>query len=237
MTEVTATDIPAPQPPEPAPRPAGVPEKFWDPATGQVRVEALLKSYLELEKRLGAPADPTADAGKLRKALGVPDSPDGYCIDCAHGMFGPDMEVNAKLHAAGFAPAQAQLVYDLAAERLLPLVRELAAEFEAERELERLVAQFGGPDKWRETARQILAWAGRNLPAAAVEALAGTADGVMALYRMMQGAEPLALGSGEREAASEADLHRLVGDPRYWRDRDPAFVAKVTEGFRRAYGG
>ena len=29
-----------------------VPEKFLDPATGEIRVEALLKSYLELEKRL-----------------------------------------------------------------------------------------------------------------------------------------------------------------------------------------
>ena len=36
---------------EPAHRPAGVPDKFWDREAGQVRTEALLKSYLELERK------------------------------------------------------------------------------------------------------------------------------------------------------------------------------------------
>ena len=35
--------------------PPGIPEKFWDPETGQVRTEDLLKSYQELEKRLSQP--------------------------------------------------------------------------------------------------------------------------------------------------------------------------------------
>ena len=45
----------------------------------------------------------------------------------------PDFEVV-------FFPGEddAQLVYDLAAERLIPLVRELAAEFQADREIERV---------------------------------------------------------------------------------------------------
>lgn len=36
-------------------RPAGVPEKFWDPLTGAVNTEALLKSYTELEKLRSQP--------------------------------------------------------------------------------------------------------------------------------------------------------------------------------------
>jgi hypothetical protein len=27
----------------------------------------------------------------------------------------------------------------------------------------------------------------------------------------------------------------MMRDPRYWRDRDPAFIAQVTEGFKRLY--
>ena len=34
----------------------------------------------------------------------------------------------------------------------------------------------------------------------------------------------------------EAALRRMMQDPRYWRQRDPAFVQQVTEGFRRLYG-
>ena len=36
---------------------------------------------------------------------------------------------------------------------------------------------------------------------------------------------------------SEATLHEMIRDPRYWRQRDPAFMARVTDGFRRLYGG
>jgi len=64
---------------------------------------------------------------------------------------------------------------------------------------------------------------------------------VMALHRLMAdgGGEPKVLrpGTGEGAGDGAGDLNRMIADPRYWRDRDPAFIAKVTEGFRRAYGG
>ncbi|MBK4718487.1 hypothetical protein JJL56_06370 [Azospirillum sp. YIM DDC1] len=221
--------------------PPTVPEKFRDPETGAVRVEALLKSYLELERKLSAPA-PALDSGggerpDLLTAPGVPDGPEGYCIACDHGLFEPDPAINGRLHGAGFTPDQAQLVYDLAAERLVPLIQELAAEFQAEREVERLSAQFGGAERWREVSRQLHAWAVKNLPPAAVEGLSTTYEGVMALHRMMTGGEPAALSmpAGAPSAGGEAELQAMMRDPRYWRDRDPAVVSKVTDGFRRLY--
>jgi hypothetical protein len=27
----------------------------------------------------------------------------------------------------------------------------------------------------------------------------------------------------------------MMRDPRYWRERDPSFIAQVTEGFQRLY--
>lgn len=39
---------------------------------------------------------------------------------------------------------------------------------------------------------------------------------------------------GDKKAA-EARLREMMRDPRYWRDRDPAFVRRVTEGFGRLY--
>jgi hypothetical protein len=42
-------DLGAAHEPKP-PRPAGIPEKFWDGEGGCVRTEALLKSYLEIER-------------------------------------------------------------------------------------------------------------------------------------------------------------------------------------------
>lgn len=33
----------------------------------------------------------------------------------------------------------------------------------------------------------------------------------------------------------EADLHSMMRDPKYWRDKDPATIAKVTKGFAEIY--
>ncbi|MBF5093319.1 hypothetical protein F1643_01380 [Azospirillum sp. INR13] len=255
MADTLLTAAPAAAPAADAVPLLPIPEKFRDPKTGELRVEALLKSYLELERRLSqqpsaqtagpaAPPEPAAfdpaslDPVQLRRLMGAPESAEGYCIACDHGLFQPDPEINGRLFEAGYTPAQAQLLYDLAAERMVPLIQTVAAEFQAEREVERLVARFGGEERWREVSRQLLAWAGKTLPPAAVEGLTTSYEGVMALYSMMTGSEPSALSmAGARPGGGdgEAELRTLMRDPRYWRDRDPALIARVTEGFQRLY--
>lgn len=37
--------------------------------------------------------------------------------------------------------------------------------------------------------------------------------------------------------AGEARLREMMRDPRYWRDREPNFVAKVAAGFERLFPG
>ena len=221
-------------------RPEDVPEKFWDAETGALRVDALLKSYRELERKLSNRfAPPANDAPpeehlRFRRALGVPDKPEHYDIASAHALCGPDPEINAKLHAAGFTPAQAQLVYDLAAERLLPIVAEAATQYEAQRQLDKLRDEFGGEERFARVARQISAWGRANLPPEVFDALSTTAEGVTALHRMMQKGEPAVARAAEApQPADEDGLRRMMRDPRYWRTREPEFVKRVTDGFRR----
>lgn len=146
--------------------------------------------------------------------------------------------MNARLHAAGFTPSQAQLVYDLAADRLVPLITEAAASLEAERQRDRLRAEFGGEERFARTARQIAAWGRANLAAEVFEALSSSADGVLVMHRMMEKPEPsLARGTAAPDALDEAALRRMVRDPRYWRSREPDFIRRVTDGFRRLAGG
>jgi hypothetical protein len=200
-----------------------IPEKFRDPETGGVRVQAIVNSYNALEKKFsGLPA--------------APETPDDYCINCEHGLFAPDPEVNRRLHQHGFSHEQAQAVYDLAAERMVPMMRELATEFRADREVEKLVDHFGGADKWKEVSRQLLAFGRKNLPEDVLESLSSSYEGVLALQRMMQSDEPgLRRETTNASVVGEVDLQSMMRDPRYWRDKDPAYVAKVTDGFRNLY--
>jgi hypothetical protein len=221
-------------------RPAEVPEKFWDESKSALRVDALLKSYLELERkfaqRFAPPGEDAPEEERLRwrRALGVPDSPDGYQVTPPHELVTSDAEVNARLHQAGFTPRQVQLVYDLAAERLLPLIAEAAAEFEAGRQVEQLRAHFGGEERFRRLAGQLAVWGRAHLPDPVFTALASTAEGVVALHRMMEAKEPpLAREAGGEPAPDEAALRKMMRDPRYWRTREPEFVRQVTEGFRK----
>ncbi|MBR0679683.1 hypothetical protein GXW74_04245 [Roseomonas eburnea] len=225
-------------------RPEDVPEKFWDEEAGTLRVEALLKSYRELEKRLSQRVAPPAEDApeeeriRFRRAIGVPDGPEGYEITPKHELCCADDDINRRLHEAGFTTAQAQLVYDLAAERLLPLIAEAAGQFEAERQIERLREHFGGEERFRRIAGQIAAWARSNLPAPVMEALSTTAEGVIALHRMMEGNEPGLARRGEAPGpADETELRSMMRDPRYWRTREPEFVRRVTDGFRRLVNG
>lgn len=222
-------------------KPAGLPDKFWNPETSEVRLDDLIKSYCALEKKLGTGfAMPEDDEGRMKilQALGMPESPDGYDIKMKNDLLAVDTDVNKRLHAKGFTSEQVQEVYDLASDRLVPMILDIAAEFQADREVERLVSAFGGKEQWREVSRQLLAYGRKNLPPQVLEGLSGSYDGVMALYQMMKGEAPAAIenAAASTGAVSEKDLHSLMRDPKYWRDKDPATIAKVTEGFKQLYG-
>lgn len=223
-------------------KPDNIPTKFWDDQQGAIRIDALIESYRHLERKLSASMpQPSNEEDKIRilKMLGMPDTADAYDVDVSHGLFDVDMDINDKMFQQGFTVDQVQAVYDLAAEKFVPLVLEIAHEFQADREVERLVAAFGGTDKWQEVSRQLLAYGQQNLPEQVLQSLSGSFEGVMALYRMMKGDEPelmrgLENGLGAM-AGGEDDLKSMMRDPRYWRDKDPSHVAKVTQGFERLY--
>lgn len=202
-----------------------VPDKFKDTTSGAINIPAMVNSYRELER-------------KMSGYSGAPSSPEEYCIECKHGMFEPDSDVNARLHAKGLSQEQLQEVYDLAAEKLVPMIIDLAGDFQAEREVEKLISHFGGQDKWREMSRQLLAFGQQHLPKDVLHNLSSSYEGVLALYAMMKGEEPSVSRSApvsDRGAGDLNDLKSMMRDPKYWRDKDPAFVAKVTDGFKKMY--
>jgi hypothetical protein len=215
-----------------ATRPGNVPPKFWDAAKAQIRTDALLRAYLDLERRSSTLIKPTA------VAPGIPVSADHYQITHSHPDLASSADVNQRLHEAGFTQEQAQLVYDLAHDCLLPMLAEMTGKNSEEADLSNLQQHFGGETRWRQIAPQLAAWGKKNLPPDAFEALASSVDGVKILHRLMGSDEP-SLGrapSPRDDGASEEQLKKMLQDPRYWKTKDPAFIAKVGAGFRRLYG-
>ena len=224
-------------------QPRDVPQKFRDPETGELRVDALLKSYRELERRLGqsshVPDDDDAEAWeRLYRATGRPETPEAYDIATRHPLLSAEPEINRAMYAAGFSQKQAQLAYDLAAEHLLPALDDAISELSAKQERDRLVEHFGSAERWTAVSEQLSTWAKSRLSEEVVDALSSSADGVIAMHEMMRVQEPGLVGDGTSPSneVTEAELNSMVGDERYWRRRDPQFIARVTEGYRRLYG-
>ncbi|HEY9078429.1 capsid assembly protein [Magnetovibrio sp.] len=208
--------------------PPWLPAKFWDADTGAVRTEALARSYQELERHLGN--------SQTAAMADMPEHPGAYDIMIDDDLLSVDDEVNQRLFENGFSQAQAQLVYDLASERMMPMVAQITANYENKREEDRLLQHFGGVERFQAIRPQLSAWGKANLTPTVYENLVASAEGVIAMFEMMKNREPALTRAAEpRFANSEQDIKRMMKDPRYWKDRDPTFVAQVREGFRNLY--
>ena len=235
---LTAEIVASPEEAVASKKPENLPDKFWDNKKEEIRVDALLSSYLSLEKKLSTmvPIPQNEDDKKrLQKIMGVPETAADYNVSVPNDLFEVDHSLNERLLQKGFTQEQVQEVYDLAAEKLVPLIVDMAAEFQADREVERLVAHFGGVDKWREMSRQLLSYGQKNLPNDVLDGLSCSYEGVMALARMMKSDQPSLKSNGADDNSGENDLHAMMQNPKYWRDKDPSFVAKVTQGFEKLY--
>ena len=209
-------------------RPAGLPDKFWDETTQSVRLEALIEDYNYMASR-----DENLIETNRRH---LPESYDKYDIKVPSPFMDRDEEVFKKFYEYGFSNEQAQLVYDLANERVIPLLDQLTINFEAQKQMEKLNKYFGSSERFDEVSRQISNWARQNLRPEVYDALASSAEGVITLYKMMSSNEPMLGKSAEPEGElSEEVLRKMMEDPRYWRDKDKAYINKITQGFEKLY--
>jgi len=211
-------------------QPSWLPRKFWDEKTGQARTEDLARSYQELERTMRSP-NPINAANPMDH----PASPSDYKLN-VNDLLEVDDDVNQRLFDTGFSNTQAQLVYDLAHERLVPMFQDYAQQMESEKQTSRLIEHFGSEQRFKAVQPQIRAWGETNLGADVFDTLSGSAQGVIAIHEMMQNREPgLTREAQDNSGANETELRNMMKDPRYWRDRDPAYVGRVRDGFKALY--
>ena len=214
-----------------------IPEKFLDD-NGELNTSALLKSYCELEKKIGTmvtvPSDDSDDniKQKFNHAIGVPDSADEYPINDLLD----DESVRNKFHEIGLTKKQVEKIYDIAENFLQPTLKnlfEMQSESNAINELKNF---FGSTQKMNEAMQEINAFGEKFLPASAFEELCSTPQGIQGIYKMMQSMEPEVLtDKNVNENLTDNDLRNMMKDPKYWRDQDPEYVRKIENGFKKLY--
>lgn len=214
-----------------------IPEKFMN-QDGTLNSDALVKSYTELEKKIGGmvsvPGD-DADVSALEKfnrAIGVPDNAGEYP---SHDLFDDD-SIRDKFLDAGLTKTQVEKIYSIAEEFLSPVLSELFQSNHTANAMAELEKYFGGRDKMKDALSAIESFGEKFLPADAFEALCATPQGIQSVHKMMRSMEPdVQTEKNDVGNFSDADLRRMMRDPKYWRDGDAEYVRKIESGFKKLY--
>jgi hypothetical protein len=214
-----------------------IPEKFLN-EDGTLNTDSLLKSYNELEKKIGTmvsvPGNTSDDATRERfnRAIGVPDDASQYPTD---DMF-DDESVRQKFREIGLTCNQVEQIYKIANEYLSPVLSELFLMQNETNAYQELKNFFGGTEKMNDALRAIDAFGTKFLPHDAFDALCSTPQGIQGVYKMMQSVEPnVETQKNENQNLTDDDLRRMMRDPKYWRDSDPEYVRKIENGFKKLY--
>jgi len=214
-----------------------VPEKFLN-EDGTLNTDSLLKSYNELEKKIGTmvsiPNSESDDATRERfnRAIGVPDDASQYPTN---DMF-DDESVRQKFREIGLTCNQVEQIYKIANEYLSPVLSELFSMQNETNAISELKNFFGGTEKMNDALHAIDAFGNKFLPHDAFDALCSTPQGIQGIYKMMQSMEPhVETQKNEQENLTDDDLRRMMRDPKYWRDADPEYVRKIENGFKKLY--
>ena len=214
-----------------------IPEKFLN-EDGTLNTEALMKSYSELERKIGSMITvPTSDSDdntkqRFNRAIGVPETADEYP---ENEIFG-DENIRKKFHEIGLTTTQVEKIYSIATEFLSPVVSELFSKQNEADAIAELKKFFGTTEKMNDALNAIKTFGEKFLPNDAFEELCSTPQGIQSIYRMMQSMEPaVQTEKNETKNLTDEQLRRMMRDPKYWRDSDPEYVRKLENGFKKLY--
>jgi hypothetical protein len=214
-----------------------IPEKFQN-TDGTLNSDALIKSYTELEKKIGTMVSvPTKDSDdvtrkKFNRAIGVPENASEYPKNDLYD----DENLREKFFEIGLTSAQVEKIYDIANDFLSPLISDLFSVQQESSAINELKNFFGGTEKMNDALRAINSFGQKFLPQDAFTELCATPQGIQSVYKMMQSMEPdVQTDKNETQNLTDSDLRQMMRDPKYWRDNDAEYIRKIENGFKKLY--
>lgn len=191
--------------------------------------------------------------GELAGKKDIPDSPDGYEFDFGDfadkivraGDDGKDPlleHMKGVFHEKGIGVAEAQDVIVALYSQLQENGAFDGGEDDAVLDFE--YSSFGGAEKAKSTIDACTAWS-QTLDLSDGEkeefdVMLSHDAGVTLLNKLREkaGEAPVPKDTGASAGnggVTEADLQARMRDPKYWKEKDPAFIAKTTEMFQEFY--
>lgn len=211
-------------------------------------LESLEAGYVELAKKLGE--RPQVDREKLAEEIraelraAVPETADLYTFVPPDGLVPEGMAFSMDESNSVFGKWRT-LAHEIG---LTPEQFNAATALYVENELSMLPNKEKEMEKLGENAQARLdrldMWAMKHLTPegyAAINEVSSSAGFIMAMEEMMRLARDPSLETSDTKqngAMTREELEQMMKDPRYrsQRHRDPTYVEKVQEGFRRLQG-
>jgi hypothetical protein len=231
----------------PPTRPEFVPEKFWAADKNEVNVEALAKSYTELEGRQRTSKEELKRQAQTEfeteRRKGLPEKPEGYKLELPDGatLKVPDSDpfiaaARAFAHKEGLGQQHFNTMVAAHVAGMMALIPDGKVE----------MGKLG--DKATDRVSAVEAYVKANVPAEfheAYEEVASTAAGVQLLEHLIEKARPPSQGGGGEGGAggavkTPAELAQMRADPRYQYGGakfDQKYFDMVRAEYARAHPG
>ena len=219
-------------------RPEHIPEKFWDTETNTVRVDDVVKSYTELETKIGTDKQTIIDEFVGEQHADRPKSSELYLVDNESlGLEeGADLDPEGKdpliawWRETAFENGYSNDQFNQGIQKYFEIQQSQAITPEI------VYESLGENGKTRVEA--VDSWLAANLSDDEYNLATSTvrtAEDVKLIEALISKSRQSAMsGNGEAPVAekiTKADLLEMQRDPRYWRDHDPDFCNKVAKGF------
>jgi hypothetical protein len=213
-------------------RPEWLPEKFKSP-------EDLAKSYTELSQKLGGKEEDIRSAlmEEIQKEAFSerPESAGDYqlpeTVDAEEAV---DNDLLKWWSDHSFENGYSQEEFQQGIEMYSQAVMGNQPDLEVE------AAKLG--DNAEARIESASAFASKFFPEEtlpAIERMCESHSGILALEAIQEALKDGNFSGNTQPAAqtSERELREMMNDPRYWKDKDPAYIKEVTEGFQQIYRG